>query len=264
MTEVSDATKELAQSLEIWDMLVELLDKEKPPTTERKQFLRNEITETVLECYFDAAAVEAEAEREYVALDAIRQELMVQTDRRVGLNNAANFMISGTMNTVSAGLSLNESAPPFAENFLQLLSGAVSTSMSSYALRQARGSRIFGLDEPTVLSELFGRPTDARTAYPESVWRFLHLASVEDRSKTRVQRLEQLWIQRHHLEPHGSRTEQQKIDLVCGIKFDRKKMSIDDLTDNIAMISDVSEMAARMTHHLRDILYLIDADLVLK
>ena len=39
-------------------------------------------------------------------------------------------------------------------------------------------------------------------------------------------------------------------------------MSIDDLSDNIAMISDVSEMAARITHHLRDLLHLIDMDLV--
>lgn len=261
INDVSWSTQALAESLEVWNMLLELYKKDPAPTTDRKVWLRREIRETLLQSYFDAAAVEAEAEREYVELDAIRQELILDTEKRLGRNNAANFIISGSLNTIGGSMSFTDAIPSFPSNFLQMMSGVVSTGMSAYALKQASGSRIYGLDEPTVLAELFGRPTDERSSYPESVWRFFHSPSVEDTHLTRAQRLEQLWIKRHHIEPHGAKDEQLKIDLICGIKKDKKLMTVDDLSDNIAMISDVSETAARMTHHLRDLLHLIDTDL---
>ena len=39
-------------------------------------------------------------------------------------------------------------------------------------------------------------------------------------------------------------------------------MSIDDLNDQIEMIQDISSAASRMVHHLRDLLNLLDSDVL--
>jgi hypothetical protein len=79
---------------------------------------------------------------------------------------------------------------------------------------------------------------------------------------TRAQALENAWINRHELERHGSHRERMKIDLVCGVVTPKATMTIGDLTDEINMISDVSAVASLMVHHLRDLLRMIDSDVI--
>jgi hypothetical protein len=260
--DLSASNKELAEQLEIWSMLTELYDKQKQLSKERITVLRQKIRETIFESYFDAVSVQAEAEREQGNLEALRETLTARRDRNVELNNAGNFIASGTLNTVGSILGFSSSIPPFPGNVNQMLSGVVSTGMSTYALRQSNGGKTRGEGNPTVLAELFGRPTDERTSYPESVWRFFHGAALEHPEKTRVQILEERWIARQHLERHGSRREALKLDLVSGAAQSRKFMTLDDLTDQINMISDISAMASLMTHHLRDLLRMVDSDVI--
>ena len=70
-----------------------------------------------------------------------------------------------------------------------MLSGVVASGMSLYSLRQASGGKTPGEGVPTVLAELFGRPSDEQTEYPESVWRFFFSWSGRA-TLTRVQVLE--------------------------------------------------------------------------
>jgi hypothetical protein len=258
--EASD--RELAEQLEIWPLLTELYDTEKRLTKERKAVLRERIHETILESYFDAASVQAEADREQGYLEALRETLLAKRDRAVQLNNAGNFITSGALGTIGAALGFSSTAPPFPGNVNQMLSGVVNTGMSTYALKQGSGGKTRGEGKPTVIAELFGRPTDERTTYPESVWRFFHGRSPDHPEKTRVQMLEDRWITRHHLERHGSHREQVKLDLVSGLTEAKKYMTLDDLNDQISMISDISAMSALMTHHLRDLLRMIDSNIL--
>ncbi len=259
---LSEPDKELAEQLEIWPMLLELYDRENPPGLQRRDELRLKIDETILESYFDAASVQAEVLRELSLLQVIRQNVISRRDRGVDINNAANFIASGTLNTVGSVLGFSANTPPFPGNLGQMLSGVVSTGMSSYALKQAAGGTARSSGYPTVIAELFGRPVDKRTRYPESVWRFLHGRSVDQPDRSRAQELETLWIRRRQLEPHGSPREKEKLDLVCGVFLAKKAMTLSDLDDQISMISDISGMIARMTLHLRDLLRTIDSDLV--
>ncbi|MDR3612308.1 MAG: hypothetical protein P4L53_02005 [Candidatus Obscuribacterales bacterium] len=260
VTKLSPSNEELAEQLEVRALLDELYS----PTTpvERKAVIREKINETILESYFDAASVQAEAEREQNKLEALRQTLTSQRDRRVEINNAANFIASGTLNTLGSSLGFSNRLPAFPGNFYQMLSGVVSTTMSMYALKQNAGGKTSGQGSPTVLAELFGRPTDEATTYPESVWRFFHGRAPQDPTKSRIEHLEEIWIRRNELEPHGSRREKLKLDLVCGMKDSKKSMSIDDLSDEINMLSDVSALSLLMSHHLRDLLRTIDSDVV--
>lgn len=256
------STKLLAQQLEIWDEMQELHNKSAPISFERRAALVRQVSETILESYFDAMTVQAEADRELGNLEAVKDRMIAKRDRAVETNNGTNFIASGTLNTVGSILGFSGSTPPFPGNLNQMLSGVVSMGMSTYALKQQSGRKVAGEGRPTVLAELFGRPTDAHTAYPESVWRFLHSASPENLSKSRVQVLEEKWIMRDHLEDHGSKRERQKIDLVSGIGIKQRVMSIDDITDQMEMISDISSATSLMVHHLRDLLRLIDSDVL--
>jgi hypothetical protein len=222
-------------------------------------WLREKIQETILESYFDDESVKAEADREQFRLSLLRESLISRRDRNVEMNNAGNFIMSGTLNTVGSALGFPKSANPFSGNLNQLLSGVVSTSMSMYALKQNVGGKAAGPGSPTVLAELFGRPTDFRTSYPESVWRFLHGTSLDVPGKNRLQVLEERWVSRHYLEPHGSARETTKIDAVCGKPGIR--MSINDLGDQINMIAEISGVTELMDHHLRDLLRMIDSDM---
>lgn len=256
------STKILAEQLEIWDEMEELHNKAVPLSFERRSMLVKQVSETILESYFDAMTVQAEADRELGNLEAIKDRMIARRDRKVELNNGTNFIASGTLNTVGSILGFSGDTPPFPGNLNQMLSGVVSMGMSTYAMKQQAGGKVAGEGRPTVLAELFGRPTDAHTSYPESVWRFLHSQSPENLSKTRVQVLEEKWILRDHLEGHGSKRERLKIDLVSGVGVKQRIMSIDDLTDQMEMISDIASTASLMVHHLRDLLRLIDSDVL--
>jgi hypothetical protein len=262
VTKLSPSTKELADQLEILPLLDELNGRTSELTAERKAVLREKVLETILESYFDAASVQAEAEREQSKLEALRQTLTSKRDKQIEVNNATNFIASGTLNTIGSVLGFSNRLPPFPGNFNQMLSGVVSATMSTYALKQNAGGKIKGENASTVLAELFGRPTSEQTTYPESVWRFFHGKSPETPGRTRVEVLEKAWIERSELEPHGSKREDLKLDLVCGMGEQKRVMSIDDLSDQINMISDVSAMASLMTHHLRDLLRMIDSDVL--
>jgi hypothetical protein len=259
---LTQSDRELAEELEIWPKLVELYSKQNLLSREEKTVLRVKIRETILESYFDAASVQAEAEREQGILQALRQTLIAKRDRNIEINNATNFIAAGTLNTVGSVLGFSAKTPPFPGNLNQMLSGVVSATMSTYALKQSAGGKIRPPGNPTVIAELFGRPTDQRTSYPESVWRFLHGTTPYQPGKTRVQALEEHWIASHELEKHGSHRERLKLDLMSGVTCDKKCMTLDDLTDQINMISDISGIASLMTHHLRDLLHVIDSDII--
>jgi hypothetical protein len=254
--------RELAEQLEIWPMLRELFDKQTRPSRERAIVLRQKIRETIFECYFDAESVQAEAHREIGLLEAKRETLVSKRDHQIAINNATNFIASGTLNTVGSALGFTNAIQPFPGNLNQMLAGVVSAAMSTYSLRQGRGGKFQGQGQPTIVAELFGRPCDEHTAYPESVWRFLHGTSGEETDKTRTQLLEARWILRNHLERHGSHREQLKLDLVSGMANSKKCMTLDDLNDQITMIEDIDAMVSLMSHHLRDLLSMVDLDVL--
>ncbi len=263
ISDLPEDTKELADQLEITDQLKTLYDASQLMTNEQRFLIREKVIETILEAYLDAASVQAEADREQGRLEAVREKLTDKRDHAVNMNNATNFIGSGTLNTIGSVLGFDKAAPPFPGNLNQMLSGVVAMGMSTYSLKQQRGGKIPGIGAPTMLAELFGRPIDESTTYPESVWRFFHGNSPDAPGLTRAQFLEKEWIERGHLDPPGSKRAAVKLDLVCGVITKGAAMTIDDLSDEITMLEDVSTIAELMGHHLRDLLRMVDSDLVL-
>ncbi len=254
--------RELANDLEITAMLNELYDKEHVPTPERMRDLRVKIRETITECYMDATSVEAEARREQNNLQAVVALAQAKIDRGVNYNNAINFLTTGSLSVVANSLELSPSTSLVAGNTPSLVAGAVSTVLSMYAMKQNAGPKIAGQNQSNQLAELFGRPVIAKTTYPESVWRFFHENSPRMPGYKRAQVLEKEWIEKGYLEKTGSRKAKQKIDFVCGMATKKKCMTLGDLTDEINMLGDVEALAGLMHHHLRDLLSLVDTDVL--
>ena len=258
-----DDSKELAAQLEILPFLEELYGEKSSASVQRRFLLSRKIQETILEAYFDAMSVQAEADREVGRLTALQELLSSRRDRAVELNNATNFIASGTLNTIGSILGFSDNIPPFPGNFNQMMSGVVSTGMSMYALKQNAGGRVTEAGNSTILAELFGRPSNSDTSYPESVWRYFHSPSSLDPAMSRAELMEKLWISRGHLERHGSPREKLKLDMVCGVPLPKNaKITMDDLADQISMISHVARIAELMTDNLRDLLRMIDSDII--
>jgi hypothetical protein len=253
---------ELAEDLEITDMIRELYDMEHVPSPQRMRDLRVKIRETIIECYMDASSVEAEARREQNNLQAVVALAQAKIDRAVNYNNAINFLTTGTLSVISNSLELAPTTPLVVGNTPALVAGAVSTALSAYAMKQNAGPKIAGQNQSNMLAELFGRPIVAKTTYPESVWRFFHENSPRKPGYKRSQVLEKEWIDNGYLEKTGSRKAKQKLDFVCGMPTSKKCMTLGDLTNEIDMLGDVEALAGLMHHHLRDLLSLIDTDVL--
>ena len=262
MENLSQDNRQLADDLELSPMLSELYDTQHLPNAERMKELRVKIRETIIECYLDASSVQAEARREQNNRYAILAALQSKVNRAINYNNAVNFITSGTLNMVGSSINFSPSVSPVPGSLTGLLSGAVSTVLSTYTLKQNSGGKISGQDQSNVLAELFGRPCNSKTAYPESVWRFLHERSPRAPTMTRAQLLEKEWIEKGYLQKHGSRRAQLKIDFVCGLPIEKKCMTIGDLNDEINMIGDIEALTGLMDHRLRDILAMIDTDVL--
>lgn len=253
-------TIEVAKQLEIWPYIQEIDSSLSTMSEERKTFIRHKIMDTVFEAFFDAASLEAEAEREKALFEALRRRLAERRDKGINTNNAINFMTSGTLNTIGSVLGFTSDISPFPGNFNQMMSGVVSTGMSMYALKQDAGPRSTNPGRPTVVAALFGRPVDEHTDYPESVWRFFHGPSTEKAGMSRAEVLEANWIEREWLEKPGSKRDKLKIDFVCGVPIKEKIITLDDITDQINIIADISSSASLMGHHLRDLMRVVDTD----
>ena len=260
LSELEPHTIEVAKQLEIWPYIQEVDSSLSTMSEERKTFIRHKIMDTVFEAFFDAASLEAEAEREKALLEALRRRLSERRDKGIDTNNAINFMTSGTLNTIGSVLGFTNNISPFPGNFAQMMSGVVSTGMSMYALKQDAGPRSTNPGRSTVVAALFGRPVDEHTDYPESVWRFFHGPSTEKPGMSRVEVLEANWIERDWLEKPGSKRDKMKIDFVCGVPIKEKIITLDDITDQINIIADISSSASLMGHHLRDLMRVVDTD----
>lgn len=127
MDKLSPSTRELADRLELTEQLQLLYNPKSGLGKEEKMIIRMKVLETLLEAYFDAASLQGEANREIGRLNSQLEIMSSKRDRAVNLNNAANFILSGTLNTIGSILGFSASMPPLPGNLNQMLSGVVAT-----------------------------------------------------------------------------------------------------------------------------------------
>lgn len=217
--------------------------------------IRQDLLESIQAASLDVDNVLAEISNESAQLADLRFSLSSRRDRTVSRLNAAAF-IAGSGLGVAASATQFTNLSTRTQNLgdgIGVGSGVASTIFSIMAVRRQKGpSGSVGVT-PNMLAPLLGGTPILSTDYPPAVLQYLQSVPVSGDSTrgTRLERLKADWVQAGRLDPPGSVTRQQKIAVLTTSMDKNVKVSIDDLSDRIAMLTDVRGRVSLMKRDLR-------------
>ena len=217
--------------------------------------LRQLVLESVQAASLDVDSAMGVIANERGTLSNLQTSLKASRDKTVArLNAAALITGSGTGAAVSATqfTTLGAKANNVGDG-IGIGSGIASTVLAYLAVRKQHGPEGHVSDVTNMLAPLFDRPPALDTFYPPVVLQYLQLVPPGP-TASRGSRLEQLkaeWIESGRLNSSDDTKDQTKIlALTAGRGESGVRVSIDDLTDRIAMLGDVSGRIALMKRDL--------------
>jgi len=216
---------------------------------------REDILETVIATSLEVDGVLAELDNERAHLSELSAILQAQRDRSVNLTNVAN-LITGTGLGIAVNAMQFSSSTANVGNGLGVASGIGSTVLSIIGIRRQAGPHRSVGRIPNMLAPLFGRQAQLNSYYPEPVLGYLR-SIPPGQSPDVGSRLDQLmseWRQAGRLGPSGSPINDKKVTRLTSSLDDKTKLSIDDLSDRMAMLADVSGRVALMKRDLAELM----------
>ena len=204
------------------------------PVTLAEVVLRQKVSEEFEAASLEVDAVISELSNEQSDLGAVRTELQTKRDKKV-----ANLTTAALLTGSALGVAVNATQFTSLGNRtanvgdgIGIGSGAASTVLSLLAARAQNGPEGVVGETPNMLASLLGESTPvARAVFPPEVLAFLHeVAAGEDPGKgTRLEQLMASWGNAGRLQHRTALTT----------SGDTVKVTIDDLTNRIAMLGDV-------------------------
>lgn len=218
--------------------------------------IRQELLESIQIAILDVDGVLAELSNERGQLGDLRSSLQSRRDRTVSRLNAA-ALITGS----GLGVAVNATQFSTLSNRTQDIgdgigvgSGVASTILSVLAVRRQHGPNGSVGETPNMLGPLLGGtyPRVLSTYYPPPVLHYLRSIPASEDSKrgTRLEQLMEEWVRAGRLDASDPAKRQQKITVLSTSMDTKGKLSIDDLTDRIAMLTDVSGRVSLMKRDL--------------
>jgi hypothetical protein len=218
--------------------------------------LRQDLLESIQAAILDAEGVLAELANERGQLADLRFSLQNRRDRTVGRLNAA-ALLTGSGLGVAVSASQFTTLSSRTQNIgdgIGIASGVVSTLFALAAVRKQNGPSGTVGETPNMLAPLLGGESEPvlSSYYPASVLRYLKTIPADGDAKrgTRLERLMEQWGAAGRLDTSDSAKRQQKITVLSTSMDTKVKISIDDLTDRIAMLTDVSGRVSLMKRDL--------------
>jgi hypothetical protein len=226
--------------------------------------LRQEITEKVLAASLDVDSVNAVIDSEVEQIRSIRSDLQAQRDKAQNIINVASLITGGALGVVNSALQFN-SGTANVGNGIGVGGGATSVILSLVGIHKQRGGRRVLGDSPRMLARFFGREPGAQEAipstYPAAVWSYLNSAAPSQRPMaTRKDQLIAKWQREGRVNPDGSPKGELKIESLSGNISQPRRLSIDELSDRVAMLLDVRASVSLMKRELSEILRGLSAD----
>ncbi len=223
--------------------------------------MRQDILETVAATSFEVDGVLAELDNERAHLAELSAALQVRRDRAVNLINVAS-LITGTGLGIAANAKQFSSSTANVGNGLGVGSGIGSTVLSIIGIRRQRGPQRSVGRIPNMLAPLFGRQAALHSYYPRAVLEYLHSIPPGEgvESGSRLDQLMAEWRQVGRMGPSGSATTDQKVTRLTSSLDDKTKLSIDDLSDRIAMLADVTGRVGLMKRDLAELMLSVRAE----
>ena len=222
--------------------------------TEEERSLRLHLLESVQIAILDIDGVLAEISNERNELSDIRASLQSRRDQSVGRYTTA-ALITGSGVGIAVNATQYSSFSTRTNNAgdtLGVVSGAASTIFSIIAARQQKGPNRSVGDVPNMLAPLLGGTPVLSTYYPPAVLQYLQsVPPGEDASRgTRLEQLKQSWIRSGRLDSSGGRKQQATTAAATSSQNPDVKVSIDDLTNRMAMLGDVAGRVSLMKRDL--------------
>ncbi len=210
--------------------------------------MRQDILETIVAASLDVDGVLAELENERAQLSELSARLQSRRDRSVNIANVAN-LITGTGIGIGVNAMQFSNATANIGNGLGVGSGIASTLLSIVGVHLQHGPQAPIGRVPNMLAPLFGTPPKLNAYYPATVLAYLRAAPTGN-GTSRFDQLMSEWQQSGRIAPANSPQGQSKITLLTASSEDKAKLSIDDLSDRIAMLGDVTGRVALMKRDL--------------
>ncbi len=220
--------------------------------------MRQEVTESVLGASLDIDSVNAVIDLEIEQIRSIRSDLQSKRDRAQNIINIASIVTGGALGAVNTALQFKSSTANIG-NGIGVGGGAASVVLSIVGIHKQGGGRRSLADSPQMLAAFFGRRPDAPEAiasdYPEEVWAYLNSATpAQPEMGTRREQLIAKWRREGRIEQDASPKGERRIEFLSSNISHVRRLSIDELSDRVAMLLDVRATLSLMKRDLREIL----------
>ncbi len=230
--------------------------------TMEERMIRFELFEAIQTATLEIDDVVGEISNERNQLGDLRTALQVRRDKTVGhLTTAALLTGSGVGTVVSATqFSTLGSTTQNVGDGVGIGSGLLSTLLSVQAARKQAGPSAPVGETPNMLAPLLGGKPVLNTNYPPPVLTYLQsVPAGEDAQRgTRLEQMKQRWIGASRLNAGTEDAKaRQKLTVATVSEDPQVKLSIEDLTNRIAMLGDVQ---GRVSLIKRDLATLMISD----
>jgi hypothetical protein len=218
--------------------------------------VRQKLLETELTTTLDVDGVLAEISAERSDLTDMRSGLQGRRDRTVGYLNAASLITGSGVGIAVNAMQLKDSTA-IPGDYVGIGSGIASTAISLIAIKKMSGPKQSVGGVPNMLAPLFDEKTVLNTYYPPEVMRFLESvpAGQDPGRGTRLEQMEAAWAVQGRIGTTTSAKDRAKIAALTSSESKQVKVSIDDLTDRIAMLNDVSGRVSLMKRDLATLMH---------
>jgi hypothetical protein len=213
--------------------------------------LRQDILETVTAASLEVDGVLAALESERARRSELSAALQARRDRAVNLTNVAGLITGSGLGIAVNAMQFSSSTANLG-NGLGVGSGIASTVLSIIGIRQQHGPQRSVGRIPNMLAPLFARPAELNSNYPETVLAYLRSIPPGEPADagSRLDQLMAEWKEAGRVGQSSNAKNDQKIARLTSSLYEKTRLSIDDLSDRMAMLGDVTGRVGLMKRDL--------------
>jgi hypothetical protein len=173
----------------------------------------------------------------------------------VNLLNVAN-LVTGTGLGIAVNAMQFSSATANLGDGIGVGSGIGSTVLSIVGIRRQRGPVVSVGRIPNMLAPLFQKQAALNAYYPPEVMEYLKSVppGESEQSGSRIEQLMGEWQKAGRIGSPSDKKAEKKIELLTSSLDEKTKLSIDDISDRVAMLGDVTGRVALMKRDLAELM----------
>lgn len=223
--------------------------------------LRQQILESVQVCTLQVDGVVAEIANEQSEISSLRTVLQSRRDRKANRLTTAALLVGSGLGTAASATqftSLSNTTQNVGDA-IAVGSGAGTIVLSILAARAQNGPLGTVENTPNMLAPLFGGHAVLRTYYPPFVLEYLQsVPQGEDPGRgTRLEQLRKDWEDAGRLPLNNASQRTKKIEALVSSGEPNLRVSIDDLTDRLAMLADVRSRVSLIKRDLASLVVFV-------